>query len=252
MLKTTIFDQSILIIQLNHEKKENPFSRKMTQELMSKLNNMGEDPSIKSAVLTGGLDRCFSVGGDFKDVSQLHEVEQIREYLLEIIDLYITILSFPKPLIMAIDHFAIGQGLQVALMGDYRIGTFRSSIAMPELKNGVACPLGAIILERMLGRAHMLRYVMDCGEIKSQRAMELGLLDELFEPQDLLIKAQEKALKFANYPSIPFVLTKKIQNQRFIDDLNMVRPHAAHAHIESFMAKSGEKHFKNILGKSSL
>ncbi len=247
MLKTQLIDDSLLLIQLNHEKKENPFSRRMTQELMQLLDATGRDPKVRSAVLTGGIDRSFSVGGDFKDVSKLNEVDVIREYLLEIIDLYVCILAFSKPLVVAIDHFAIGQGLQVALMGDYRIGSHRSSIAMPELKNGVACPLGAIILERMLGRALMLRYVIDCGEISSSRAVELGLMDETCEVPELLERALAKARAYAAYPAIPFTLTKSIQNQRFIDDLDAIRPLAAKAHVDSFMAKSGEKHFKNIL-----
>jgi len=157
----------ILRVQLAREKDTNSFSREMTLELTALCKSVQDDvrssePALDAVIITGGVGRSFSVGGDFNDVSALKEEPQIRAYLDEILDLYISVLAIEIPVIASIDKFAIGQGLQVALMTDWRIGTHECQMQMPELKNGVACPLGSIILEVLLGRARMLELVIDC------------------------------------------------------------------------------------------
>jgi carboxymethylproline synthase len=235
------------IVTFCHEKAQNPFSRALTRELIDSKDNWNNDDSIRSIVITGGEDRSFSVGGDFRDVSALKERDEIAEYLLEIIDLYVALLAIEKPVVMGVDHFAIGQGLQVALMGDWRVATSRSQYSMPELKNGVACPLGSAILEHFFGRSLMLDWVIGCAGFDADKAYEHKLVNEVVEPSNLLSHCYEKALEFANFPSVPYKLTKNIQNGRFIKVLNDIREPAAHAHVESFLVKAGKKHFDNIL-----
>ena len=144
-------------------------------------------------VLTGGRGRSFSVGGDFNDVSVLEHEHEVRPWLGEIIDLYIAILSVNIPVVAAVDRFAIGQGLQVALMADWRIGTTECQLSMPELKNGVACPLGSVILEALLGRAKMLELLLDCEFIDAEAGRALSLLNEITRPDEL----QTAALRVA-------------------------------------------------------
>ncbi len=155
--QTLIYEEHgrIARVQFNREKDTNAFSRAMTLELLDVCAHLHADaasaePRLDALVLTGGTGRSFSVGGDFNDVSRLSEEPEIRAYLGEIIDLYVALLDVEIPVIAAIDRFAIGQGLQVALMADWRIGASSCRLQMPELKNGVACPLGSIILELLL------------------------------------------------------------------------------------------------------
>lgn len=242
-------------VQFSREKDTNSFSRQMTLELLEvcrqvRADGASAEPKISALILTGGTGRSFSVGGDFNDVSKLSEEAAIREYLAEIIDLYIGILQVDIPVVAAVDRFAIGQGLQVALMADWRIGAQTCQLQMPELKNGVACPLGSIILEVLLGRAKMQELVFDCEFIDPATARALGLLNQLCQPADLQAAALERARRFAAYPRIPFVTTKKGQNQRLVDALEAVREPAARAHVASFLARAGKKHFEKVLGKS--
>ena len=152
-------------------------------------------------------------------------------------------------MIAAVDHFAIGQGLQAMLMSDWKIATDRSQYSMPELKNGVACPLGACILENLFGRAQMLEWVIGCANFTAEEALSTKLINEIVAPELLLKTSLERANEFANFPAIPFKLTKEIQNKRFINALNDIREDAANAHVQSFMAKAGQQHFEKILKK---
>lgn len=240
----------VVRVTFNRDKDTNAFSRTMTLELMDVCQQLARQPEPHGALLlTGGTGRSFSVGGDFHDVSALEEPEVIRSYLGEIFDLYIAILNVGLPVVAACDHFAIGQGLQVALMADWRVGSERCRFSMPELKNGVACPLGSMILEFLLGRAAMLELVMDCQFLDAPDSRRLGLLNQVSSVDELQQDALAKASKLAAYPRTSFVTTKRIHNQRFIDALESVRESSTQAHVAAFLRKTGKKHFDNILGR---
>ncbi len=253
--RTLIHDHSdgIVRVQFNREKSTNAFSREMTLELTEVCRRLHADaasaePQFTALILTGGTGRSFSVGGDFNDVSKLSEEPAIRAYLGEIIDLYIAILEVEIPVIAAIDRFAIGQGLQVALMADWRIGAHSCQLQMPELKNGVACPLGSILLEVLLGRAKMQELVFDCELIDAPAARAHGLLTQLCETDALQDAARAMAQRLAAYPRTSYTTTKRIQNQRFVAALEQVREPSSQAHVAAFLQRTGAKHFDRILG----
>lgn len=247
-------DDGVATVTFKREKDTNAFSRGMTLELTKVCKELVEDgrspePAIGAVILTGGIGRSFSAGGDFNDVSVLAEEQQIRSYLGEILDLYIAILRVEIPVVAAIDKFAIGQGLQVALMTDWRIGTSECRLQMPELKNGVACPLGSIILEFLYGRAQMLEWVLDCEFLDADASRASRLLNQVTPGPELLSTALAVAKKFKGYPRTSYVTTKRIHNQRFIDALETVREPASQSHVAAFLKKSGKKHFERILGR---
>lgn len=236
-----------LWIQFDHEKDTNPFSRKLTVAVIELSTQIENDPDIKSVVLTGGLGRSFCAGGDFNDVSKLKEVEETKLYLYEIIDLYQALLRITKPVISLIDNYAIGQGLQVALMTDYRIATDRAQISMPELKNGVACPLGATILETYFGHGQMLEDVVGCSMMTASQALGKKYFNLVCTPEELFQHGKKWAEKLNAYPAVPFQLTKKIYNQKLDQALENVREAAGLAHVETMKAQSAQKHFDKIL-----
>lgn len=248
-------EDGIARVQFNREKDTNAFSRQMTIDLLELCRLVsadGEsDRKIQALVLTGGQGRSFSVGGDFNDVSKLSEEPQIRAYLAEIIDLYIAILQVAIPVVAAIDRFAIGQGLQVALMTDWRIGAETCQLQMPELKNGVACPLGSIILEVLFGRAKMQELVFDCELIDPRAARQIGLINQIVVSGELDAAGLKMARRLASYPRTSYVATKRIQNQRFVDALETVREPSSQAHVAAFLARTGKKHFEKILGQTA-
>jgi enoyl-CoA hydratase/carnithine racemase len=250
------FHDSIAHVTFNREKDTNAFSRTMTLELLDVCRRITEDgrsatPRFDALVLTGGTGRSFSVGGDFHDVGALAEEGEIRRYLGEIIDLYIAILRVEIPVVAAIDRFAIGQGLQVALMTDWRIGTTACQLQMPELKNGVACPLGSIILESLFGRAKMLELVLDCEFLDAKTSRAHGLLNRLTAPEELQAAGLEAARRFAAYPRMSYVATKRVHNERFVTAMESVREASSRAHVDAFLRKTGKKHFDKVLGRTS-
>jgi carboxymethylproline synthase len=252
---TVYIEDGIARITFRRDKDTNAFCRDMTRDLTNVCREVAEDefaaePRIAAVVLTGGMGRSFSVGGDFNEVSVLEHEHEVRPWLGEIIDLYIAILSVNVPVVAAMDRFAIGQGLQVALMSDWRIGTTGCRLSMPELKNGVACPLGSVILEVLLGRSKMLELLLDCEFIDADEGRALSLLNEITAPRELDAAALRSAKHLAGYPRTPFVTTKRIHNGRFIAALEEVREPASQAHAASFREHTGKEHFDKILKRA--
>jgi len=234
-------------IVIQHEKPLNPFTLAMTRELISVSDEVEADDRIVGALLWGGAGRSFSVGGDFEDLRTLETEEAVKEHLRDIVRSYQAVLRISKPVVVAVDRHAIGQGMQVALMGDWRLCTDRSLYHMPELAHGVPCPLGSVILETLLGRSAMLQLVIGCGKLDPETVLGYRLAEEICASTELESVARERLEKFCGFPQVAYRLTKKIQNQRFIDALETVREPAAAAHAVSFLGGQADEHFAKIL-----
>lgn len=244
--------EQVALVTLNAPKSTNPFSRKMTRELTLVCQDIQEEllkdePEVKAIVLTGGKSRSFSTGGDFYDITQIQTAEEIRIYISEILDLYIALLKVNIPVIAAIDGYAIGQGFQVALLADWRIGTSSCQLQMPELKHGIACPVGSMILEMLFGRGLMLSYIINCDSIDIEHCLVHGILNEISQDDAFIETALSKADVFKKYPYLSFSTTKKINNARFIKALESVYEDSLNAHVVAFLNKTGTAHFSKIL-----
>ena len=245
-------ERGLALLELRHEKDQNPFTIGMTRELARLCDEVEADEDVAGVLIWGGAGRSFSVGGDFADVQRhIRTQEDGLEYLGDIVRSYQAVLRVSKPVVTAVDHYAIGQGLQVALLGDWRIGSERSSYSMPELANGMPCPLGSALLEAMLGRAAMLRLVVGCDALDAERAREQLLINEVCSPAALKSAGLERLALLCGYPELPYRLTKRIHNARLIESLEAVRDAAAEAHVASYFAGSADRRFAEILGKTT-
>lgn len=243
-------DGDLAELRIQHPIEHNPFTRAMTGELTRLCGQLEDDPGVRGVLLWGGPDRSFSVGGDFADIRQLRTAEEGKEYLRDIVRSYQAVLAVSKPLVAAIDRHAIGQGLQVALMADWRVGSQRSRYRMPELAIGMPCPLGSAILEALLGRAAMLHLVNGCGELGAEEARRERLIDEIRPDGELKDAALERLETLCRYPSVAYRSTKRIHNGRLSARLEEVREPAASAHAESYASGAVQAHFAAILGSS--
>ena len=242
-------DSGIAILTLRHARPLNPFSLEMTRQLVELGPVLEGDDAVKGVLIWGGEERSFSAGGDFAAIRTLSGRAQYEEYLLDIVRSYQALLAISKPLVAAVDHYAIGQGLQVALMADWRIGTERAVCQMPELANGVPCPLGSTILETLLGRAAMLQLVVGCAKLDAREALALRLLDELCPAATLKAAGLARLERLCSYPQLPYRLTKQLHNARFARALDEVAPEAARIHATTYVQGAADAHFDRVLGR---
>ena len=161
--------------------------------------------------------------------------------------LYKAVLSCPKPVIAAIDGYAIGFGLQLAITCDYRIGSDSCILQMPEFAMDISCNFGGYMLERIVGRGNMQNIVFGCEKIYAQEALHTGLLSKIVAQKSLLPDAIIIAEKFASYANTPVRETKATINRPFISGLDEICKLAKYAHRQTFALGKAQDKMRKII-----
>lgn len=226
----------------------NPFSIKRMLELSEALKKLDADPLVKAVILFGGKGNSFCAGGDFNEVRKFKGGDEVDYWIDVIADLYTTILSLSKPTIAAVEKYAIGIGFQVALCCDIRVANKNAVFEMPELKKGISCVFGGLMLEDFFTRGEMLNIVYLNHAIKAHRAKELKLISKLTEGEAIEL-AENVATSISLYPKVALVKSKKVINSNSIEVVERARREAKSAHRASFGDGSAQKEMDRVIGK---
>ncbi len=218
-------------------------------ELRFVITELRERDDVHAIVLYGGDDRSFCVGGDFNEVSHFSGGPEVDHWIDEISDLYVQLLELPVPVIAAIDGYAIGLGLQIALTADYRVGSSECELRMPEFQLGIACNFGGFMLERTVSRAVMQHMLMSCGSWSARRALRDGLLHEVLPRDELLAGARSRAMALASYNRAAVQSTKPFINQDFALGIRRIQRDAKRSHRAGFAAGRAQQNMRTILKK---
>ncbi len=194
-------------IVLNRPKKLNALSPKLLKELGEALDELEEDEKIRVVIITGA-GRAFSAGADvtgFMGISPFKAAIYSRKFQ----ELLFKIEYYTKPVIMAINGFCLGGGLELAMAGDFRIASEMAMLGQPEINLGFIPGAGGTQrLPRLVGisRAKELIYTGDM--IPAQEAAKIGLVDRVVPPEKLEGEARAFALKLAEKPPLALLAAK--------------------------------------------
>lgn len=239
----------ILTIQFNHQHPSNPFSEALMEDVTESLLNAEENSEVKAVILTGGMGRSFSVGGDFNETNTFNGGQEVDIWIDDIIRMYTSCLKLTKPTIAAVDKYAIGIGFQLALTCDWRIGSESCKFIMPELKNGIACTIGQYMLEKSLGNSAMLEIVYGCEAISLQKCFEYKLVNKITSSEKLYEEAYKQAEKLANYPMVSFRTTKRFISEAYIEGLNSIVMKTKQAHKTTFGQGEVQQFMRKIISR---
>ncbi|MGY2803884.1 enoyl-CoA hydratase/isomerase family protein [Bradyrhizobium sp. USDA 4506] len=237
----------VLVAEFNREKTVNPLNRELERSIVETCGSAQDDPVVKAIVLTGGVHRSFCAGDDLNEASELKTAADVEEFIDRIIALFVAILSLTKPTVAGIDGYAIGAGLEMALCCDWRVGTPTTKALGWELKHGLACPIGAYMLEKSLGRAAMSEIVFGCDVVSVGWGAEHKLFNEIAESKDVVERAISRAALLGAYPEVTFRRTKESVNRSFIAGLRELAPVAKNIHAAGFLSNSAQAHITKVL-----
>ncbi|MDP6375977.1 MAG: enoyl-CoA hydratase/isomerase family protein [Pseudomonadales bacterium] len=189
------------LITINRADKHNAISLGTLDELHAAVDAAATDEEVRVITITGAGDRAFASGSDLSEV--LHR--DFRQALEPIVQgLADQLERTPKPTIAAINGICMGGGLEVALGCDLRIATPNSGFATPEGKLGIIPGGGATArLPRIVGRGWGMEMMLMGEPIDAERALQIGLITRLVEPDELLPEARRMADHLAGFA--PFV-----------------------------------------------
>ena len=192
-------DGDVLQVTLNRPERLNAVHLPMRDELWTILNLIQDDPTIRVALLTGAGDRAFSAGADITDFGTAPSVIEARDARLDR-DLWGLMARLQIPLIAAIRGFAYGAGLEMSMYCDIRIADHTVRFGLPEVTLGyIPSAGGTQTVARHIPRGEALRMVTTGDPIDAQRAYELGLVDRVVSPEQLLPEAKRLAGLLASH-----------------------------------------------------
>ena len=205
-----IFDRDgqIATITIDRPEKLNAMDSRIYAELGERFTELDEDESLQVAIITGSGGRAFSAGAD---LTEMHGPETKRRgWGPWRPDRWSFGRTTRKPLIAAIDGFALAGGLELALICDIRIATPKSTFGAPEVRWALLHGLGATRLPATVGLSNAMLLLLAGESIDADEALRTGLVTALVEPSELMAKARAIAEKIAENNPIAVQMTKEL------------------------------------------
>ena len=176
--------------------------------------DIGQDPAVRVAVITGA-GNAFSAGGDFDMIEEaIGNPEIVGRIMQEAGDIVHNMIDLDKPVISAINGVAVGAGLAVALLADISIAAQDARITDGHVRLGVAAgDHAAVIWPLLCGMAKAKYYLLTCDFLSGLEAERIGLVSMALPSEELLPKAMEVARNLAAGPQTAIRYTKRALNQ---------------------------------------
>ncbi len=194
-------------IVLNRPNKLNALSQKLLKELDESLDELEENEKIRVVIITG-TGRAFSAGADvtgFIGVTPFKAAIFSRRFQ----QLLFKIEYYTKPVIMALNGFALGGGLELAMSGDFRIASETAMVGQPEINLGIMPGAGGTQrLPRLVGPSRAKELIYTGDMIPASEAQKMGLVDKVVPPEKLESEARRFALKLAEKPPLALLASK--------------------------------------------
>lgn len=201
-------DEATAVVTLNRPGSLNAVDTRLRARLIPTLEELGRDPQVRAIVLTGAGDRAFCAGQDLDEAVAM-PFERIAAWLNQQHTMYRTVRNLDKPCIAAINGVAAGAGFQLALLCDLRVGHAALRLGQPEIRAGLASIVGSYLMSLQIGLSQNQQLSLTGELITGQRAHELGLLNLLVPPDQVLARALEAARSMAELAPTAFRLSKE-------------------------------------------
>jgi enoyl-CoA hydratase len=194
--------ESVLFLTINRPEVLNALNKEVMDGLMEQLVKAEKEETVKVIVITGEGKKAFVAGADINEFLSLKDADEATEYSLLGQSVFSYISRLPKPVICAINGFALGGGLELALACDIRFASENAKLGLPEINLGLFPGYGgAQRLPRLVGKGMGL-YLMMSGELFSaQEAEKMGLIERLVPQEFLLDTVYDFAAKLSKFPS---------------------------------------------------
>lgn len=191
----------VALITVNRPEKLNALNSRTIAELDGVLRSVADEDDIRAIILTGAGEKAFVAGADIAELAKMGPIDGVQVSRAGQ-DTFRFLERMPKPVIGAINGFALGGGLELAMACHIRIASSRAKFGLPEVKLGIIPGYaGTIRLPRLVGRGRALELMLTGEMIDAAEALRIGLVNRVEEPGAVLGAARDMARKMvANGP----------------------------------------------------
>lgn len=213
--------EQIAYITINRPEKLNALNIATIEELHQVLSNIESDPQIRVVILTGSGDKAFVAGADIAEFMNF-SVEQGQQLArggqAKLFD-YIAQMS--TPVIAAINGFALGGGLELAMSAHIRIASENAQMGLPEVSLGVIPGYGGTQrLPQLVGKSLAMEMILTGERINAQKALQYGLVNHVTTPDELLSTAEKIASKIIRNSPVAIATAITAIQAGYLDGVN--------------------------------
>lgn len=198
---------AIALVRLNRPEVRNALNLTIRQEMAAIFRDLADDTSLRCVVLTGN-EQAFAAGADIADMSRIDAIEMYHRHTER---LWAAVGECPVPVIAAVNGFALGGGLELAMHADIILAGKSAQLGQPEVKVGIMPGAGGTQrLTRAVGKFRAMLMCLTGEIISAQEAFEMGLVSRIVEDDAVLDTALKLAEKIAALPPIAVAQIKEV------------------------------------------
>ncbi|WP_296633825.1 enoyl-CoA hydratase-related protein [Polaribacter sp.] len=233
-------DDALAKITINRPKKLNALNKETIIELSNAFTNLENDEAVKVIILIGSGEKAFVAGADISEFANFSEEEggalarRGQEMLFDLVE------NLSKPVIAAINGFALGGGLELAMACHFRIASNNAKMGLPEVSLGVIPGYGGTQrLAQLVGKGKAMELVMTASMIAADEALALGLVNYATTQEELVPLANKLAHKIMRNSLVAISGAIKAINANYTEGIN-----GYDTEIEAFGNCFGTRDFK--------
>ncbi|WP_333663318.1 enoyl-CoA hydratase/isomerase family protein [Chishuiella changwenlii] len=196
-------ENKIALVTLNRPQALNALNKNLLEDLSHFFDEALVDDSIRVVILTGSGEKSFVAGADIKEFASFDgkQGEQLAAKGQQ--DVFDKVEKFTKPVIAAVNGFALGGGLELAMASHFRIASKNAKLGLPEVTLGLIPGYGGTQrLPKLIGKGRAMQAIMTAEMFSADRAYEIGLVNEVVEQTELINRVKEIATKINQNSSV--------------------------------------------------
>jgi len=202
-------DGHLAIVTVNRPSKLNALDDQTIAELDAAFASFDSDDSVGAVIVTGAGEKAFVAGADISVLAKQGVLDG-KENARRGQALTLRIENLSKPVLAAVNGFALGGGLELALACDVRFASSNAKVGLPEVSLGIIPGYGGTQrLPRLVGTGVALHMIMQGDPVDAQEALRIGLVNGVFEPDELLQKCKDIAKRMVSRGPTALALAKQ-------------------------------------------
>ena len=232
--------EAIAIVTINRPTKLNALNKATIQELHDGFKSLNEDKSVKAIIVTGSGEKAFVAGADISEFANF-SVEEGGKLAAEGQRLLFDFVqNLSTPVIAAVNGFALGGGLELAMSCHFRVASDNAKMGLPEVTLGVIPGYGGTQrLAQLVGKGRAMEMIMTAGMIDAETAKNYGLVNHVVAQEELLDFTKAIATKITKNSSVAIAKAIEAINANFEDGTN-----GYEVEIKNFGLSFGTEDFK--------
>lgn len=218
---TSAQSNDITTITINRPSKLNALNKETINELHSAFESADQDEATKVIIITGAGDKAFVAGADISEFANysIEEGGKLAGIGQELLFDFVANLS--TPVIAAVNGFALGGGLELAMAAHFRVASDNAKMGLPEVSLGVIPGYGGTQrLPQLVGKGRAMEMIMTAGMIDANQALQYGLVNHVVTLEELIPFTEKLAGKIMKNSSVAISAAIKAINAAYDVDVN--------------------------------